>query len=134
MALDYGERYIGLALSDDTGLIATSMKELVVGSTAEAIKRVHKIANSNGIEAIVIGLPLGSQGNETEESIRVRYFARALETTDKKEIIFWDETFSTQEALQNAKTLKKKHIHSESARIILQEYLDFQHDKNKKII
>lgn len=134
LAIDYGEKNIGLAISDEKGIIARAMNDLANRSTSDAIQKIHKIANSHQVKTIVVGLPLGENGEETEQSMKTRYFARALENTDKKDVTFWDESFSTSKAEENAKQIKKKNIHSEAARIILQEYLDHINENKEKLI
>jgi putative Holliday junction resolvase len=127
LSIDYGERRIGLAISDEMGIIAKAMPPLNVTSLADSISKLHRIANSQNIDRIVIGLPLGQKNEETKQSIQTRYFANAFKSTNGVEVEFWNESFSTLEAQGNIKAgpkKRKKKIDSEAARVILQEYLD----------
>ena len=134
LAIDYGEKRIGLAISDELGIIASPMPTLKVKSLADAVSKIHGIALSQGVEFIVIGLARGRQREETQQSIQTRYFATALEATNGIKVDFWDETFSTQQAeqsLSKGSKRKKQNLDSEAARIILQGYLDYQKEKQK---
>lgn len=136
ISIDYGEKRIGLAISDEIGIIAAPMKTLKVTSFPDAVSKIHRISKSQNTDAIVIGIPLGRKGEETKQSIQARYFANALKATDGTEIVFWNEAFSTQQASKHTKrkgTKRRKNIDSEAARIILQEYLDSRKEKETKI-
>jgi putative Holliday junction resolvase len=136
LGVDYGEKRIGLAISDELGMIASPMATLKVHSLSDAVAKVHRIARSHNTDRIVVGLPLGSSGNETQQSIQTRYFVTALQSADGAAIDFWNESYSTQLANSSSSIYrtarKKKNLDSEAARVILQEYLDFQHEKQKK--
>jgi len=62
LAVDWGERRIGLAISDPTGLIATGLETLEVRGTDEAVRRVSEVAAQLTAERIVVGLPLLMSG------------------------------------------------------------------------
>ncbi|MBN2016363.1 Holliday junction resolvase RuvX [Candidatus Dojkabacteria bacterium] len=126
LGIDYGEKRIGLAISDETGIIAMAISALKVKSLADAVSKIHRIVRTQNIDIVVVGLPLGSKNEETQQSIQTRYFARTLESTNGAEVEFWNEAFSTVQARQyeRRKRNNPKNIDSESARIILQEYLD----------
>lgn len=132
LSVDYGERRTGLAISDEKGLIASPLPTLKVVSLADAISKIHRISESQNVNAIVVGLPLSNDRSETQESMKVRYFADSLKRSNGKEIIFWNELYTSQEAASSPLTKKKKkNLDSEAARIILQEYLD-NYNQNKK--
>lgn len=129
LGVDYGEKMIGLSISDEIGIVAAPMRALKVTSIADAVLKLQKIAKSQNVDVIVIGLPLGRKGEETKQSIQTRYFANALKETNGIEITFWNEAFSTKAAkitVRKKSTKKKKNLDSEAARIILQEFLDYQ--------
>jgi putative Holliday junction resolvase len=132
LGIDFGEKRTGLAISDDLGIIAKSMSPLKVKSLADAVDKIQRIIKSHSIKKAVVGLPLGTRGGETKQSIQTRYFVDALRSTNGAEIEFWNEAFSTSRAKSSRiKGSKKKSIDSTAARIILQEYLDFQKEPNK---
>ncbi len=135
LAIDYGEKRIGLAISDELGIIASPMPVLKVFSLADAIQKIHRIIKTQGVEKVVIGLALGPKREETQQSIQTRYFAESLKNTNGIEIDFWNESFSTNEAIKSEginTTRKRKNLDSEAARIILQEYLDSKREMSNK--
>jgi putative Holliday junction resolvase len=136
LSIDYGEKRIGLAISDELNIIAKPMPTLKVNSLSDSVNKIQRIIKSQGIDTAVIGLPLNSKGGETKQSIQTRYFADALKSTNGAEIEFWNESFSTQQAESPAgmTSFKKKNPDSEAARIILQEFLDSQNESKKEPI
>lgn len=127
LAVDYGEKNIGLAISDELGIVATPLPTMKAKSLADAVQMVHQFSHSHNATKIIVGLPLGAKGEETKQSMQTRYFARALGDTNGTDILFWDESFSTKQAQKQAITKKQKaNIDSGAARVILQEYLDSQ--------
>jgi putative holliday junction resolvase len=78
LAVDWGERRIGLAISDPLGLIATGLETLHVRNRPEAIRRVSDAAAANEAERIVVGLPLLMSGERGEAAEAAHQFAKAL--------------------------------------------------------
>jgi putative Holliday junction resolvase len=135
LGIDYGEKRIGLAISDNKSIIAKALPPLKVTSVSDAVAKVQRMVETQGVKRIIIGLPLGRQGNETQQSIKTRYFADALRNTNGIQVEYWNEAFSTSQALTKvgrSKKKQKKKLDSEAARIILQEYLDFQNEEVKR--
>lgn len=127
LGVDYGQKRIGLAISDELETFATPLPILKVKSFADAVKKLQRIIKRQKIDEIIIGLPLSMKGNETKQSIQTRYFTDALNSTNGVKITFRNEAFSTKEAEENLKKslLKSKDKKdSEVARTLLQEYLD----------
>lgn len=129
IGIDYGDRKIGLAISDELCILASPLPTLKVNSLADAITKIQRIIKTQNITTVVIGLPLTRLGTETQQSIQTRYFANALKSTNGAKVEFWNELFTTQKAESFSKYSTKrykKNIDSEVARTILQEYLDAQ--------
>ena len=78
LAVDWGERRIGLAVSDPQGIIATGLPTLVVRGVADALARVAAIAAEREVERIVVGLPLLMSGERGEAAGNAQRFADAL--------------------------------------------------------
>ncbi len=117
LAIDYGEKKIGLAQSE--GQYASGIG---VVDTAESLVRLVRICTQNSIEKIVIGLP---EGNLREQVLN---YGEKLKSRLKLEIQYWDETLSSQKARQNLNFLsrksRKQKEHQTAAAVILQSYLD----------
>jgi len=132
LGIDYGEKRIGLALSDEIGIIASPIPTLKVKSISDAVSKIYRIAKRQNVNKIILGLPLNSKGDETKQSIQTRYFADSLKSTNGVDIEFRNEAYSTKQARKSIrKGSKKKNLDSEAARIILQEYLDSKNQQEK---
>jgi len=78
LAVDWGERRVGLAVSDPTGTIASGLPTLVVNSLEEAVAGVQRAAFAAEAEHIVVGLPLTLGGERGEAARRAEAFAQAI--------------------------------------------------------
>ena len=136
LGIDYGERRIGLALSDATGLIASPWKTMAndasLGKAAERL--AHEIrslqSDDSGLAHVVLGLPRRLSGEPNEQTGRVRKLAGLLETMIVIPITFQDERLTSHEADQRLASRerdwrrRKQHVDALAAAIILQDYLD----------
>lgn len=130
LAIDPGEKNIGLALSDPTGTIAAPLMVLAHRSRAEDAAAILEIARENNVEQIVVGQALDDSGQPSYEGRRAARLAGALRTITDLPVILWDESGSTQaarEARIQMKTSRRKrrgHLDDLAAAVILQSYLD----------
>jgi putative Holliday junction resolvase len=129
LALDVGDKRIGLALSDETGTLARPLSTLKRASKREDFERLAALCAEYQIEKIICGLPRTLRGEEGPQARRVRRYAAELAQAIGLAIEFWDERFSSidaQERLTAAgrKLKDKGAIDAAAAAIILQEYLD----------
>ncbi|HPB16224.1 MAG TPA: Holliday junction resolvase RuvX [Clostridia bacterium] len=138
IAIDYGEKRIGVAKSDPLGLLAQGVTTIEWNKDInKPLDIIEKIVTEYGAASIVIGLPLNMDDSEGEKALKVRNFASMLEERCKKPIILYDERLSTVEAhdiihMQGKKTGKdKKRIDMVAACVILQSYLDNMDNKKK---
>lgn len=101
MAIDYGERRIGLALSDPMRMIATPAGHILRrAGKRPPIAEVVRRAQEWEVGAFVIGLPLDGDGNETARCVEVRLIAEQLATRTGLPIRLLDERFTTAAALR----------------------------------
>lgn len=135
LSIDFGLRRVGLAIADSRDSIAFSTEPIKYKNYLNLINILQQFINKEKYSIIVIGIPLGYEQKETQMSLQVRAFAEDI----KKDIIqevkieFWNEVLTSKMAHFNLrKSRNKSSIDSESARIILQEYLDYQIEKNGK--
>ena len=136
LGIDYGEKRIGLAISDESQTFA---RELVILSPKEFWESLNLLILNNSISIIVLGWPLNMSGEETEKTLEVKDFKEKLEklteisagggsaSGGKVDIKITDERLSGQmaEHLPGG----KKNVDSLAAQILLQNYLD----KNKNL-
>lgn len=139
LALDVGERRVGVALSDETGTIARSLTVIQRASRAEDHARLRDLAAAHGVETLVVGLPLDSQGQEGPQARRVRRYGQRVAAVLGLPVIFWDESGSTvraQEAMIEAgrrRRARHARIDAVAAAAILQDYLDHGREKPAQI-
>ncbi|MCP4420774.1 MAG: Holliday junction resolvase RuvX [Chloroflexi bacterium] len=130
MALDLGEKRIGVAVSDELRLIAKSYAVLKRKSRKEDFTRYQNIIAEQKITLLVIGLPITLGGEESQKTAWVRDYAADLEQRLAIPIEFWDESLTTIEAenslrQRNIRGKKaKKRVDAVAAAFILQNYLD----------
>ena len=132
LGIDYGEKRIGVAISDPLGITAQGVAVFGKGSTyAEDIKEIKKIIKQyEGIDEIVVGLPKTLKGEIGPSAQKVLEFVEALKKAFKIAILAWDERLTTAQAektLQTAGLNSKKRrsvIDKTAAAYILQSYMD----------
>jgi len=121
LGVDYGRKRMGVALSDPEGRIAFPKRVIALSSGEAGIAEAREIAHATGAEELVVGLPLGLDGQETEESRRARVFAKKLANALKLPIHLENEIFTTRMVQSLG---KGKMSDASAAAIILQSYLD----------
>ncbi len=130
LGIDYGEKRIGLALSDRSNMVARSLKVLNRNGTRSWLEEIKAIVDQNKIEKIVIGLPRNMNGSLGEKAKEVLAFVKVLEKAVGVPTVTWDErltTVSAEKVLLQAELSRKKRkdiLDKLSACIILQNYLD----------
>ena len=136
LGIDYGERRIGLALSDATGLLARPWKTIArTGAPAQVAAMLRSEiaalrAEDDGLAAVVIGFPRRLSGEPTHQTAAVTDLARRLREGTDLRIVLQDERLSSREAetllAQREKDWRKRkmQLDAASAAIILQDYLD----------
>lgn len=123
MGVDFGAKRIGIAVSNPEGTIAFP-REIIEGG-AGAVQRIADSAKREEAETIVVGLPLGQGGKDTDQTMRVRAFARELRRVVSMPIEFENELLTTR--LARIGTHGSKSPDASAAALILQSYLDKQH-------
>lgn len=126
LGLDFGTKKVGVAISH--GVVARPYGTLPYseGSPDELYSRLKIIIKEQKVQTIVVGLPLGRDGKETEQGKWIRKQAEILKKKLNLPVEFVEESFSTYEAkrqLGKKKKLKEL-LDSEAARIILEQYLN----------
>ena len=130
LGIDYGERRIGLALSDSTNMIASSFS--FIFNNQKKYQAIKDIVESHRITHIIIGLPLLLNGQKGEKALKVEEFSEELGSflENRLEIILEDERLTTVSAerilIQGdlSRKKRKEKIDALAATLILQKYLD----------
>jgi putative Holliday junction resolvase len=136
LGIDFGDRNIGLAVSDALLMTAQAIGRYRLQNKEEDKKYFLELVSKYEISEIVIGLPLRMDGSPGTRVDKTKKFARWLERTLNLPIVFWDERLTTQQALKilsQKKThfRKKKNLKDQiSASLILSSYLESKKAKN----
>ncbi|TMC45452.1 MAG: Holliday junction resolvase RuvX [Chloroflexi bacterium] len=118
LALDVGDRRIGLAVGDDAHGLSRPLRTLVRRSVAKDLAELERIARDEQIDALVVGLPLTLGGDEGHQAERVRRFATAAERLGLP-MRFYDERHTSSEA-----EIRGAHdIDAGAATILLEDFL-----------
>ncbi len=130
LAIDFGEKRVGLALSDPMKIIAKPFKTIFYSNQNDLINKIALIIKDEKIEKIILGLPKGLKGNNTSQTNLVIEFYNLIKDKIDTPIVMEDERLSSVSAkksliLQNIKTGHNKTLIDETAAaIFLQLYLD----------
>lgn len=130
LAVDHGEKRIGLAISDPTATIASPLKVIQHVSRAIDAAQVADIALQNDVGVIIVGQSYDENGNPNPAGRRAGRFAEELKSQTHIPIQLWDESFSTQIAratrIELGVSRKKRAGHQDefAAAVILQSYLE----------
>lgn len=133
LAIDHGERRLGLATCDATGLVARELVILTRGSRAQDFATILQFVREEGIEALLVGLPLNDESPERQQQrcAIVRRWARRLAVATGLPVTLWDEQLSSVDAQEMARSRKRgprDPVDDLAARVILQSYLDALRD------
>jgi putative Holliday junction resolvase len=130
LAVDHGEKRIGIAVSDPTGTLARPLGIIKHVSRAVDAGRVLEFALENQAALIVIGQSMDEEGFPNSAGRRALRFAEALRGRTEIPVIMWDESLTTQDARAARiasgmpRKRRSKRVDSLAASIILQSYLD----------
>jgi putative Holliday junction resolvase len=98
LAVDFGRRRIGLAVSDELGMTAQGLPTLCVGSVSTAPGAVAEVAAEWSVAEVVVGLPLNMDGSRGPMVEAAEAFADALRSETGLPVTYWDERLTTQAA------------------------------------
>ena len=132
LAVDPGEKRIGIALSDPTCTIAGPFTVLTHRNRYDDALTIIRYAQENSVSRIIVGQALDSEGEQTEQSRKARNLAQMISKNSNLQVEMWDESFSTIEAREAvremgvSKNKRRGHHDDLAATIILQSYLDSQ--------
>jgi putative Holliday junction resolvase len=134
LALDVGERRVGVAISDSTGTLARPLQALMRGSLEEDVAAVVALVAEHGVDLVVMGQPLSLDGTEGPQARLIARYAEELAARLPVQVILWDESLSTmaaEEILRQSRGEKKRRrarasgeLDAIAAAVILQSYLD----------
>jgi putative Holliday junction resolvase len=146
LALDVGERRIGVAVADPEGRLASLVGAVIRRDAASTRTAIAKVVRERAVTHMLVGVPLGPNGEETARAASIRQFAHGLASALGVHVVFRDERHTTQDALMRsreatelpdgrrrgarrppspqAREAARRRIDAMAAAILLQTYLD----------
>jgi putative Holliday junction resolvase len=132
LGIDHGEARIGLAISDELGMLAHPLETLHLKEVADPVQHIAAIVEREKVGIVILGLPRNMNGTYGPAADHVRAFADRLRPAIPCEVKLWDERLtsvaaqrSLHEAGRNVKNSRKV-IDQVAAQLILQGWLDSQ--------
>jgi putative transcription antitermination factor YqgF len=123
LALDYGSARCGCALSDPTGTLATPIEVVERPSTKKGMGRLLGLVRQHAVGRVVVGLPLGLSGRDTDQTREARAFAATLAERlgDRVPVELYDERFTTRVAQRSGGRAADED--SRAAAVLLEDWL-----------
>ncbi|HHY45927.1 MAG TPA: Holliday junction resolvase RuvX [Firmicutes bacterium] len=134
VGLDVGHKVIGVAVSDPTGMVAQGLGRILRSSRHKAIEELGRIIRECGAEGVVVGLPRNMDGTIGTAARDVLRFCDEIRKSLSVPVVTWDERLSTvaaERAMLEAdvsRGKRKRKLDQMAATLILQSYLDYQHN------
>ncbi|MCI9565249.1 MAG: Holliday junction resolvase RuvX [Eubacterium sp.] len=133
LALDFGSKTVGVAVSDELGITATGV-EIVRRKSPDKLRqtlaRIEALIEEFQVDKVILGYPVMLDGSEGERVRKTKEFAQMLKRRTGKEIIFQDERLTTVEAyeIMDFMGIKKEdrynYVDMVAAKVILEDYLN----------
>jgi len=131
LGIDLGDARVGVAVSDELGLLAHPLETIAVKSGG-VLQRVLNIAREKGVDTIVVGMPRNMDGTFGPAAEKSRTFISGIQSAGGFRVIAWDERLTTvaaERSLHEAGRKARDHravIDQVAAQILLQSWLDSQ--------
>ncbi|MFQ5706257.1 MAG: Holliday junction resolvase RuvX [bacterium] len=131
LAIDYGEKKIGIAVSDPLGIIAQGLPTIVYKSRREALHRIKQVAQEYEVVEVIVGHPLNAHGEASVVTMKTQAFSNKLKAEVGLPVLLWDERFTSVEArrallqMNLSPSRNKLLVDRVSATLILQNYLNY---------
>lgn len=130
MAIDFGEKRIGVALSDP--LLTFAYPYTTIKNDSNLYENFEKIVLEKNINKIILGIPSSSKASSLKLAEKIKKFQEELIKKFKIEVIFWDEEYTSviaerriiESVARKKKRKDKSLVDQNAAAVILQEYLD----------
>ena len=132
IGIDYGDKRVGVALSDPMGWSAHELETIIIQSKKLLFNRIKEIIEEYDVDKIIVGMPKNMNGTIGERAEITNKFIKELQDKFNITIIPWDERLSTVSAARTLNEIntrgakRKKRIDAMAAAYILQSYLDSQ--------
>ena len=129
LGVDYGQKRVGLALCDPGGILCWPVETIAWTRAEDLFARIKAVAEAEGVERVVVGLPLDLEGHDTLTTRQARNFAERLGRRLSAPVVLFDERLSSAAAESELKETgmgwkkRKAALDSQAAVKILESYL-----------
>ena len=130
LAIDHGTKRMGIAVSDELGILAQPLEFIPADPFHEFLARLKEILGDREIDQILVGMPRNMDGSYGPQALKVQDFVAVLKKSVLQPIKTWDERLTTVQAAgalrasgKKAKQQKGK-VDAAAAAVLLQGYLD----------
>jgi len=135
LGIDFGERRIGLAVSDALGITAQGLPTLDTKRTKDILSYLENIIKEKNVTKVIVGMPKNMNGTIGPKGREVEKFIQELIKRIKMDVIPWDERLTSVQSLKAMREMGTKQKHKDvtdriSATLILQSYLDSSHSES----
>jgi putative Holliday junction resolvase len=130
LGIDHGTKRIGIAISDELGMIAQPLEFIPAEPLNDSLARLKKIIDERGVELLLVGMPRNMDGTYGPAAAKVNEFIATLKTVITTPVKLWDERLTSAQANRvliqaNVRRDKRKEkVDMTAAAILLQSYLD----------
>ncbi|NTV73228.1 MAG: Holliday junction resolvase RuvX [Holophaga sp.] len=138
MGLDHGTKNIGIAFTDDLEILASPF-EVWPNQGEASLARLARLAKEEGVQALLVGLPLHKDGAESATAPLARAFGEALRDRTGLPLVFWDERLTSVEAdrLLAARGVKardrKARLDAAAAAVMLADLLETRRSRGRAV-
>ncbi len=132
LGIDYGEKRVGLSLSDPLGILAKGIGTLV--NDHSLIAKIKSIVDQHDVGQVVIGMPYNLKGHRGVKAVEVEKFIKVLRRELSVPVVSWDERFTSRMAheamiqfgMKRKARQDKSRVDEMASALLLQNYLDYQ--------
>jgi putative Holliday junction resolvase len=130
LAIDHGTRRMGIAVSDELGLLAQPLEYIPAEPFAAALERLRHLIREKEVDLILVGMPRNMDGSYGPAALKVQEFVAVLQEAIAMPIKTWDERLTSAQAhrflTQSARGRRgrRERVDQTAAAILLQSYLD----------
>jgi putative Holliday junction resolvase len=130
LGIDHGTKRIGIAISDELGIIAQPLEFIPAEPFADFLRRLKEIIREKQVEQLVLGMPRNMDGSYGPAALKVQEFAAVLRDSVAVPLALWDERLTSAQAnrflieANVRRAQRKEKVDKTAAAILLQSYLD----------
>ncbi len=130
LAIDHGTKRMGIAVSDDLGMLAHPLEFIPADPFHKFLARLKEILEAKEIDQILVGMPRNMNGSYGPQALKVQDFVAVLKKAVLQPVRTWDERLTTVQAAGALRAIGKKakqqkdKVDAAAAAVLLQGYLD----------